>query len=104
MKSLQRSRMTELMPSLSVSFLEPVPWSNKRINGFYTLYKEKQMVHWLQYFAKNRLMQSCYVVAWHPIRVVVHSGPTQEMKGGEGVDFSNVLLDTGVCGFTLLGG
>lgn len=55
--------------------------------GFYTLYKEKQMVHWLQYFAKNRLMQSCYVVAWHPIRVhvVVHSWPTQ--KGGEGLIF-----------------
>lgn len=49
-------------------------------------------------------MQSCYVVAWHPIRVVVHTvGPRIKRNGGEGVDFSNVLLDTGVCGFTLLG-
>ena len=49
-------------------------------------------------------MQSCYVVSWHPIRVVVRREPTHEKKRGEGVDFSNVLLDTGVCGFTLLGG
>ena len=51
-------------------------------------------------------MQSCYAVAWHPIRVVMHTvGPRIKRKGGrEGVDFSNVLLDTGICGFTLLGG
>ena len=58
----------------------------------YTLYKEKQMVHWLQYFAKNRLMQSCYVVAWHPIRVVVHTvGPRIKRKEGGGWFFKRTV-------------